>query len=148
MHPYSTVRLPSHHIVCPCVLTNPSILCHVSLNLLYLLSAFTWDALRHPIFTLLFEATPSGTNETNETSETHESCLPSTTQEEPLEVIDLADEVIYNSSVASALRRDGWGHQSRCASLCSFLPFLSTACHSHTNNDEENREEAEGHAAL
>ena len=39
------------------------------------------------------EITPS---ETNETNETNESCLPSTAQEEPLEVIELDEKVIYN----------------------------------------------------
>ena len=39
------------------------------------------------------EITPSEQDETNETNET---CLPSTAQEEPLEVIELDDKVIYN----------------------------------------------------
>ena len=38
------------------------------------------------------EITPSEQDETNETNET---CLPSTAQEEPLEVIELDDKVIY-----------------------------------------------------
>ena len=39
---------------------------------------------------------PDETIETNETNETNETCLPSTAQEEPLEVIELDDKVIYN----------------------------------------------------
>ena len=39
------------------------------------------------------EITPS---EPDETNETNESCLPSTAQEEPLEVIELDEKVIYN----------------------------------------------------
>ena len=35
-------------------------------------------------------------DETNETNETNETCLPSTAQEEPLEVIELDGQVIYN----------------------------------------------------
>ena len=42
------------------------------------------------------EITPGEEDDSDETNETNESCLPSTAQEEPLEVIELDDKVIYN----------------------------------------------------
>ena len=42
------------------------------------------------------EITPGEEDDSDETNGTNESCLPSTAQEEPLEVIELDGQVIYN----------------------------------------------------
>ena len=42
------------------------------------------------------ETAPSETSESNEPNQSNQPCIPSKTDEEPLEVIELDDDVVYN----------------------------------------------------
>ena len=76
-----------------------------------------------------------------------DSALFGLTHVDEMAAIDWPFPRLANSIICS--RRGGW-HQLIRSSTSLRLPltFLSTECHRHTDDEEKNREETEGHAAL